>query len=99
MGSVYGVPKELKHYGCMPDLLERAGLIKEAMDMIEGMPMSSDVFVWGSLLGGCRHEFIAGDELHPQSDEIYSVLNSIGQQGRMYIDIKGSLRYGLVLRR
>ncbi|MFS8000722.1 hypothetical protein Hanom_Chr12g01181701 [Helianthus anomalus] len=50
------------------------------MDMIEGMPMSSDVFVWGSLLGGCRHEFIAGDhELHPQSDEIYLVLNSIGQ--------------------
>ncbi|KAJ0680035.1 hypothetical protein HanPI659440_Chr16g0619821 [Helianthus annuus] len=31
MGSVYGVPKELKHYGCMADLLARAGLIKEAI--------------------------------------------------------------------
>ncbi|KAD2806126.1 hypothetical protein E3N88_39503 [Mikania micrantha] len=148
MGSVYGVPKELKHYGCMADLLARAGLIKEAMEMIESMPMSGDVFVWGSLLGGCRlhgnvkvaekaaehimeispedggvystmadiyanakrwddltkirrlrdsrrvkknagcsliqldgvtHEFVAGDDLHPQSHQIYLVLNGIGQ--------------------
>ncbi|KAI3671473.1 hypothetical protein L1987_87211 [Smallanthus sonchifolius] len=40
--------------GCMADLLARAGLIKEAVDMIESMPMSGDVFVWGGLLGGCR---------------------------------------------
>lgn len=148
MGQVYGVHKELKHYGCMADLLSRAGLIKEAIDMIENMPMLGDVFVWGSLLGGCRlhgnveiaekaaerimeispedggvyssmadiyanakrwddltkirrlrdsrrlkknagcsliqldgvtHEFVAGDDLHPETDEIYLVLNGIGQ--------------------
>ncbi|KAA8540595.1 hypothetical protein F0562_024486 [Nyssa sinensis] len=146
MESVYGVPRELKHFGCMADLLGRAGLIREAMQMIETMPMRGDIYVWGSLLAGCRihgnvevaekaaenvmeikpedggvysvladiytnaerwddlakirrlrdcrrvkksagcsliqlngvkYEFIAGDSLHPQSDEIYLVLNGL----------------------
>ncbi|KAF3441404.1 hypothetical protein FNV43_RR15318 [Rhamnella rubrinervis] len=148
MESVYRVHRELKHYGCMADLLGRAGLINEAMEMINTMPMGGDVFVWGGLLGGCRihgnveiakkaaenvmkvkpedggvysmmanvyanaeqwddvekirrsmdinrrvikksagcslirlngvtHEFVAGDNLHPQTDEIYFILNGI----------------------
>ncbi|VFQ87239.1 unnamed protein product [Cuscuta campestris] len=54
MESVYGVRRELKHYGCMADLFGRAGLIEEAEEMIEAMPMKGDIFVWGGLLGGCR---------------------------------------------
>lgn len=153
MERVYGVCRELKHYGCMADLLARAGLIKEAMEMIEAMPMAGDVFVWGGLLGGCRihgdvelavkaaenvmgvkpedggvysilanvfadagrwddlvsvrrrrdcakikksagcsliqlngvtHEFISWDELHPQSDEIYSILNCLQLNLKQY---------------
>lgn len=148
MEGVYGVPRELKHYGCMSDLLGRAGLIKEAVEMIETMPMEGDVFVWGGLLAGCRlhgnmevaekatvhvmeispkdggvystmvniyanaerweeltemrrlrdskkvkknagcslirldgvtNEFVAGDDLHPNTEEIYLLLNGIGQ--------------------
>ena len=30
-------------------------------------------------LDGAAHEFVACDDLHPQTDEIYLVLNSIGQ--------------------
>ncbi|KAK6920429.1 Pentatricopeptide repeat [Dillenia turbinata] len=146
MEVIYGVPRELKHYGCMADLLGRAGLISEAVEMIEGMPSRGDVFVWGGLLGGCRihanaavaekaakhvmevspedggvysvmagvyasvkrwddltkirelvsakrlkknagysriqldgviHEFVAGDRLHPQTSDIYSVLDGL----------------------
>ncbi|KAM3246356.1 pentatricopeptide repeat-containing protein [Capsicum annuum] len=153
MEGVYGVPRELKHYGCMADLLARSGLIKEAMEMIEAMPMAGDVFVWGGLLGGCRihgdvelavkaaenvmevkpedggvysilanvfadagrwddlvnirrrrdsaqikknagcsliqlngatHEFISWDELHPQSDQIYSILNCLQLNLKQY---------------
>ncbi|KAF7834076.1 pentatricopeptide repeat-containing protein [Senna tora] len=54
METIYGVKPELKHYGCMVDILGRAGLIEEAMELIKGMPYGGDVFVWGGLLGGCR---------------------------------------------
>nr|XP_043626271.1 pentatricopeptide repeat-containing protein At3g16610-like [Erigeron canadensis] len=42
------------HYACMVDLLGRAGLIEEAVEMINGLPMEPDANVWGSLLGACR---------------------------------------------
>ncbi|KAM1025423.1 hypothetical protein ACFX13_039284 [Malus domestica] len=86
MEAVYGVPQELKHYGCMADLLGRAGLIKEAMEMIAKMPMGGDVFVWGGLLGGCR---IHGDvemakkaaeqvmELDPEDGGVYSIMANV----------------------
>lgn len=54
MERVYGVKRELKHYGCMADLLGRAGLIDEALEMIKGMPMEADAYVWGGILSGCR---------------------------------------------
>ncbi|CAN4088663.1 unnamed protein product [Withania somnifera] len=86
MEGVYGVTRELKHYGCMADLLARAGLMKEAMEMIEAMPMAGDVFVWGGLLGGCR---IHGDielavkaaenvmEVKPEDGGVYSILANV----------------------
>ncbi|XP_071722501.1 pentatricopeptide repeat-containing protein At5g61800-like [Rutidosis leptorrhynchoides] len=147
MEDVYKVPRELKHYGCMADLLGRAGLIREGIEMIKSMPMGGDMLVWSGLLGGCRkhgdvmiaesaaehvmelkpedggvysimaevyakaerwedylrirestdnnklvkknagcsfiqlngvkHEFVAGDDLHPQTDEIHFVLQGI----------------------
>ncbi|KAK9293231.1 hypothetical protein L1049_021221 [Liquidambar formosana] len=44
----------VKHYGCMVDLLGRAGLLKEAEELIENMPMAPDVATWGALLGACK---------------------------------------------
>ncbi|KAL1203819.1 Pentatricopeptide repeat-containing protein [Cardamine amara subsp. amara] len=58
MGSLYDVDREMKHYGCMADLLGRAGLIEEAADMIEQMPKDGGnrekLLAWSGLLGGCR---------------------------------------------
>ncbi|KAJ0803113.1 putative tetratricopeptide-like helical domain superfamily [Helianthus annuus] len=42
------------HYACMVDLLGRAGLMDEAIEMINGLGMEADANVWGSLLGACR---------------------------------------------
>lgn len=42
------------HYGCMVDLLGRAGLIQEAYDVIKAMPMRPGVFTWVTLLSACQ---------------------------------------------
>ncbi|CAN0911337.1 Pentatricopeptide repeat-containing protein At1g50270 [Linum grandiflorum] len=44
---------DVDHYGCMVDLLGRAGYLDEAMEVIKGMPMEPSSGVWGALLGGC----------------------------------------------
>ncbi|XP_038881287.1 pentatricopeptide repeat-containing protein At2g37320 isoform X2 [Benincasa hispida] len=49
-----GVKPELDHYACVIDLLGRAGLLKEAQNFIEEMPISPNSIVWGSLLSACR---------------------------------------------
>ncbi|XP_022949850.1 pentatricopeptide repeat-containing protein At2g37320 [Cucurbita moschata] len=49
-----GLKPELDHYSCVIDLLGRAGLLKEAQNLIENMPISPNSIVWGSLLSACR---------------------------------------------
>ncbi|XP_077226434.1 pentatricopeptide repeat-containing protein At3g26782, mitochondrial-like [Tasmannia lanceolata] len=47
------IPRE-QHYTCMVDLLGRAGLLDEAMNLINSMPIKPSPGIWGALLGGCR---------------------------------------------
>ncbi|XP_068645031.1 pentatricopeptide repeat-containing protein At3g22690 [Aristolochia californica] len=54
MESKYGVTPQIVHYGCMVDLLGRAGLIEAAKLLIESMPMQPNDVVWGALLAACR---------------------------------------------
>ncbi|KAL9265358.1 Pentatricopeptide repeat-containing protein, partial [Drosera capensis] len=53
MVKEYGIEAELEQCNCIVDLLGRAGYLKEAHDLILGLP-SSDVRIWGSLLGACQ---------------------------------------------
>lgn len=50
----YGFRPGIRHYGCMVDLLGRAGLLSEAVRFIEVMPFAPNVVIWGSLLHGSR---------------------------------------------
>ncbi|XP_010916776.1 putative pentatricopeptide repeat-containing protein At3g05240 [Elaeis guineensis] len=54
MSSSYGIVPEVEHYGCIVDLLSRAGLIDEASDFIKNMPVAPNCVIWGSLLASCR---------------------------------------------
>ncbi|WCJ17597.1 Pentatricopeptide repeat (PPR) superfamily protein [Euphorbia peplus] len=54
MTRLYNLKPQTEHYGCMVDLLGRSGLISEAVEFINKMPVQPDAFVWGSLLGACK---------------------------------------------
>lgn len=82
----HNIAPNVKHYGCMVDLLGRAGLLKEAEELIESMPMVPDVATWGALLGACKKH---GDneigervgrkliELQPDHDGFHVLLSNI----------------------
>ncbi|RVW63819.1 putative pentatricopeptide repeat-containing protein [Vitis vinifera] len=50
----FSLTPSIEHYGCMVDLLGRAGLLDEAHQLIRNMPMEANAIVWGALLGACR---------------------------------------------
>ncbi|OVA15528.1 Pentatricopeptide repeat [Macleaya cordata] len=54
MKDVYGLFPEIAHYGCMVDLLGRAGLLEESLDLINNMPMEPNSVIWAALLAACR---------------------------------------------
>ena len=54
MKNVYNIEPDIKHYGCMVDLLGRAGRLEEAENLIKSMPMEADIVIWGTLLAACR---------------------------------------------
>jgi pentatricopeptide repeat protein len=53
-GQQYNLPPRLEHYGCMVDLLCRARLLDEALELTKAMPMSPDVRIMGALLSACK---------------------------------------------
>jgi pentatricopeptide repeat protein len=50
----YGLSPKVEHYGCMIDLLGRAGLLEEAHKLIKSLPIRGDATAWRSLLAACR---------------------------------------------
>ncbi|KAM7495350.1 hypothetical protein LguiB_029959 [Lonicera macranthoides] len=74
------------HYACMVDLLGRAGLLDEAIELINSMPFEPHSGVWGALLGASRtylHLDLAKvaakhlSELEPNNAASYVVLSDI----------------------
>ncbi|CAN8241112.1 unnamed protein product [Cochlearia groenlandica] len=49
----YDIEPALEHYGCIVDLVARAGYITEAIDIVMSMPMKPDVVIWRCLLDAC----------------------------------------------
>ncbi|KAK6159667.1 hypothetical protein DH2020_003048 [Rehmannia glutinosa] len=58
MDKVYHIQPKLEHYGCMIDVLGRAGLLDEAEDMINKVPDKDNKIIvplYGALLSACRN--------------------------------------------
>ncbi|GFP80030.1 pentatricopeptide repeat-containing protein at2g22410 mitochondrial [Phtheirospermum japonicum] len=93
MSSKFKISPKIKHYSCMVDLLGRAGLLNEALELIESMPMEADAVVWGAMFFACRmHKNIElGEraamkllELDPSDSGIYVLLASMYVERNMW---------------
>jgi pentatricopeptide repeat protein len=54
MEQDYRIVPKIEHYGCMVDLLGRAGLVEEAFNLVQSMKIKPDAVMWLSLLAACR---------------------------------------------
>ena len=97
MAEKYGIESEMEHYGCMVDLLSRAGLVQEAIELIEGMHIPPDPVLWGTVLSACkRHGLVdlgisVGNkliELDPAHDGHYVLLASIYAKAKKWDEVR-----------
>lgn len=54
MRDEYNIEPNIKHCGCMVDMLGRAGKLTEAFEFIDTMQIQPNAIVWRTLLGACR---------------------------------------------
>ncbi|KAF2306826.1 hypothetical protein GH714_021755 [Hevea brasiliensis] len=67
-----GLASSIKHYGCVVDLLGRAGRVQDAYEFIKRMPMKPNDAVWGALLGACR--------VHLDMDMVEQVMEEVRRE-------------------
>ncbi|KAL8261723.1 hypothetical protein R6Q59_025772 [Mikania micrantha] len=100
MVNNYNITPKREHYGCMVDLYGRANLLKEALEVIEQMPMAPNVVIWGSLMSACRiyNEAELGEfsakrvlELDPYHDGAHVFLSNIYAKERKWENV-GAIR-------
>ncbi|KAK6943216.1 DYW domain [Dillenia turbinata] len=95
MNRVFSLVPKIEHYGCMVDLLGRAGLLYEAHELIKSMPMEANAIVLGALLSGCRlhrntqlaeHVLKQLIRLEPWNSGNYVLLSNIYSTNRKWDD-------------
>ena len=86
MSQDHGIIPTNGHYGCLVDLLGRAGHLDEAENIIKSMPFEANAAVWGAFLGACR---LHGDvvlaeraayyclKIEPQNAAVYVLLSHV----------------------
>ncbi|OAY59574.2 pentatricopeptide repeat-containing protein At2g02980, chloroplastic [Manihot esculenta] len=77
MTNAYGIIPGIKHYGCMVDLLGRAGRLDEAYKFIDELPIEPTPILWRTLLSACSSH--GNVELGKQvTERIFELDNSHG---------------------
>ncbi|XP_042421317.1 pentatricopeptide repeat-containing protein At1g08070, chloroplastic-like isoform X1 [Zingiber officinale] len=83
----YKLKPNIRHFGCMVDLLARGGYLKEALEFVESMPMKPNSVIWKTLINACRIHKNVGMADHvwskvielggPQDSGFYTMISSI----------------------
>lgn len=100
MFELHRIVPSLEHYACMVDLLGRVGLLEDAKEIIDHMPIQPDVHLWQILLSACnmhRHVELGRVaaskllELQPENGSTYILLSNLYASVGMW-DAVGKLR-------
>lgn len=92
----HGIEPTIQHYGCMVDLMGRAGKIDEALELIKSMPMEPNDVLWRSLLSASKvhNNLQAGEiaakqlfKLDSQKASDYVVLSNMYAQAQRWEDV------------
>ncbi|KAL5562307.1 hypothetical protein UlMin_032054 [Ulmus minor] len=95
MKQLFGIDPGREHYGCIIDLLGRAGKLDEAVRLIHEMECEPDAVTWKTLLGACRvHRNVdlaiyAAKQtlrLDPQDAGTYTLLSNIYANSQRWND-------------
>jgi hypothetical protein len=96
----------MQHYGCIVDLLGRAGLLHDAFRVVETMPVKADPAIWRALLSACKlHRNVELGEqvgrilikMEPQNDMNYVLFSNVYAAVNRW-DISGKLRREMKVR-
>ncbi|OEL15102.1 putative pentatricopeptide repeat-containing protein, partial [Dichanthelium oligosanthes] len=97
MIHTYKIAPNAVHYGCIIDLLGRAGKITEALETINQMPMTPNSTILGTLLAACRvhgnleiGELVAKRllELDPENGMVYILLSNMYAKSNRWEDVR-----------
>ena len=80
----------LQHYGCMVDLMGRAGKLNDAYAFIKNIPMEPNDVLWRTILGACKvHQNVEMGEtaarrllLNSLNDSDYMALSNMYAQAQ-----------------
>ncbi|KAG0468126.1 hypothetical protein HPP92_017454 [Vanilla planifolia] len=96
MKQLFDIEPGSEHYGCMVDLLGRAGKLDEALKLIHEMKLKPDAIIWRTLLGACRvhknptlAEYVADEilKLEPGDEGCYILLSNIYADAKQWSDV------------
>jgi len=97
MTETYNIAPNVVHYGCIVDLLGRAGKITEALETIDQMPMTPNSTILGTLLAACRvhgnseiGESVAERliALDPENSTAYILLSNMYAKANRWEDVR-----------
>lgn len=86
MEGKFSIVPKIEHYGCMVDMLSRAGLVKEALEFVSKMPLEPNQIIWRSIITAChaRGELKLGESIskelirtEPMHESNYVLLSNI----------------------
>ncbi|KAM7481816.1 hypothetical protein LguiB_006399 [Lonicera macranthoides] len=85
MKSDFRIEPSIAHFGCVVDLLGRAGMIEAALQFIRDMPFEANAAIWGALLNACRvHKNVKIGELAARW-----LINNEPWNGALYMTLLG----------